>query len=120
MFKAEPISNLKGAGNSVYLTHGLPKTFDARKKWSKCPSIGHVFHQGNCRSSYAISVASAVSDRICIHANETKNPIMSAHHIMSCCYLCGYGCDGGSQFEAWDFYRRHGFVSGGDFNSNQV
>lgn len=117
--KGEAKWNSYGGGNSVYYTNGLPINFDARKRWPNCPSIGHIYNQGNCRSSYAISVASAVTDRICIHSNETKNPIMSAQQIISCCYLCGYGCDGGSQFESWDFYRRHGFVSGGDYNSNQ-
>jgi len=114
------MSNSYGGGNSVYFTNGLPKNFDSREKWPYCPSIGHIYNQGNCRSSYAIAAASAVSDRICIQSNGTKNPIMSAQHIISCCYLCGYGCDGGSLIESWDFYRRHGFVSGGDYNSNQV
>uniref|UniRef100_A0A2H8TZ17 Cathepsin B n=3 Tax=Melanaphis sacchari TaxID=742174 RepID=A0A2H8TZ17_9HEMI len=111
--------NSYGDSNSVYYTNGLPRNFDSRKKWPKCPSIGHIYNQGNCHSSYAISVASAVTDRLCIHSNGTKNPIMSAQQIISCCYLCGYGCNGGSQFESWDFYRRHGFVSGGDYNSSQ-
>lgn len=107
-------------GNSVYFTTGLPNNFDARKKWTNCPSISYIYNQGNCDSSYAISVASAVSDRICIHSNGTKNPIMSAQHIISCCYLCGHGCNGGSSSESWNFFRRHGFLSGGDYNSKQV
>lgn len=111
---------INGAYNSVYYTIGLPKDFDASVKWPNCPSIGHIYNQGNCRSSFAVSVASAVSDRICIHSNGTKNPIMSSQHIMSCCYLCGPGCKGRVSLESWDFYRRHGFVSGGDYNSGQV
>lgn len=117
--QSDTMSNLRGGGNSVYFTNGLPTNFDSRKKWPNCPSIGHIYNQGNCRSSYAVAAASAASDRICIHSNSTKNPIMSAQQIISCCYLCGYGCDGGSLFESWDFYRRHGFVSGGEYNSNQ-
>jgi len=118
--KSDAMSNSYGEGNSVYYTNGLPINFDSRIKWPNCPSISHIYNQGNCRSSYAVAVASAVSDRICIQSNGTKNPIMSAQQIISCCYLCGFGCDGGSLFESWDYYRRHGFVSGGDYNSNQV
>ncbi|XP_060875895.1 uncharacterized protein LOC132949133 [Metopolophium dirhodum] len=97
----------------------LPKSFDARAKWYMCPSIGQIYDQGNCKSSYAISVASAISDRICIHSNGTVKPKLSAQQILSCCYLCGYGCSGGKHFESWDFYRRHGLVSGGEYGSNE-
>ncbi|VVC31900.1 Peptidase C1A, papain C-terminal [Cinara cedri] len=97
----------------------LPKSFDARAKWYKCSSIGQIYDQGNCKSSYAISVASAVTDRICIHSNGLEKPTLSAQQILSCCYLCGSGCNGGQHFESWDFYRRHGFVSGGGYGSNK-
>ncbi|XP_050424190.1 cathepsin B-like cysteine proteinase 3 [Adelges cooleyi] len=101
------------------LVDGLPKNFDARQKWPKCKSIGLIHNQGNCHSSYAISVVSAAADRICIGSNGTLTPVISPQQIISCCYLCGYGCRGGSAYESWDFYRRHGFVSGGDYGTNQ-
>ncbi|XP_050424199.1 cathepsin B-like [Adelges cooleyi] len=98
---------------------GLPKSFDAREKWHFCPSIGYIHDQGNCKSSYAISVASAVEDRICIGTNGQSKPKISAQQILSCCYLCGNGCYGGVHFESWYFYARHGFVSGGDYGSSE-
>lgn len=98
---------------------GLPKNFDAREKWSMCSSIGRVYDQGNCKSSYAIAVAAVVSDRICIHSQGAKTPSISAQQIVSCCYLCGEGCDGGDHEEAWYFYNRHGLVTGG-YDSKEV
>lgn len=79
-----------------------------------------MYDQGNCKSSYAIAVASAASDRICIHSGGSIKPRLSAQQILSCCYLCGYGCGGGQHFESWDFYRRHGLVSGGGYGSDEV
>lgn len=32
--------------------NGLPKTFDARLRWPKCKSIGHIYDQGNCGSCW--------------------------------------------------------------------
>lgn len=97
----------------------LPKHFDAREKWPMCQSIGRIYDQGNCKSSYAIAVAAVVSDRICIHSQGAETPSISAQQIVSCCYLCGGGCDGGIHEEAWYFYNRHGLVTGG-YNSKEV
>lgn len=99
----------------------LPKSFDARAKWYKCPSLGQIYDQGNCRASHAVSVASAVSDRICIHTDGAQKPKLSAQQIISCCYLCGNGCGrSGRHYDSWDFYRRHGLVSGGGYGSDEV
>jgi cathepsin B len=115
-----PVFKLQDINGGFWDPLGLPTEFDARKKWYKCPSIGQVYDQGNCKSSYAISVASAVSDRICIHSDGLEKPKLSAQHILACCYICGSGCNGGRHYESWDFYRRHGFVSGGGYGSDEV
>ncbi|KAL5236292.1 hypothetical protein ACI65C_003702 [Semiaphis heraclei] len=114
-----PAGAMKTKNTDFWDPLNLPKSFDARAKWYMCPSIGKIYDQGNCKSSYAISVASAISDRICIHSNGTVKPKLSAQQILSCCYLCGSGCSGGKHFESWDFYRRHGLVSGGEYSSDE-
>lgn len=108
------IQYFKTANLSDWDTEGLPEHFDAREKWPYCTSISRIFNQGNCISSYAVAVASAISDRICIGSNGLKKTTISSQHIITCCYLCGEGCEDGDHSEAWFFYQRHGVCSGGD------
>lgn len=63
-----------------------------------------------------------MSDRICIHSNQTKQVYISAEDLMACCYgfsACGMGCNGGYIDFPWDYWRTNGIVTGGLYNSSQ-
>lgn len=61
-----------------------------------------------------------MSDRVCIHSNGDVNFRFSADDLVSCCYTCGMGCNGGFPGAAWSYWVRKGIVSGGSYGSNQV
>lgn len=71
-------------------------------------------------SFQAVSAASVFSDRLCIATGGAVAKNLSSEHVNSCCYRCGHGCDGGFPEGAWYFFRRHGIVTGGDYNSGEV
>jgi cathepsin B len=97
----------------------IPTTFDARTQWPNCPTIKEVRDQGNCGSCWAFGAVESISDRICIHSNGKVNAHISAEDLLSCCYLCGMGCNGGYPGAAWQFYVNSGIVTGGQYNSKQ-
>ncbi|XKL63622.1 hypothetical protein PGB90_005986 [Kerria lacca] len=101
--------------------NGLPKTFDARLRWPKCKSIGHIYDQGNCGSCWAVSATSVFTDRICIESNGKFTSLRSSQQTLSCCHKCAGpdGCKGGWPQAAWDYFRRNGLVTGGDYDSNE-
>lgn len=94
----------------------LPDEFDPRVKWPQCPSIKEIRDQGGCGSCWAFGAVTAMSDRLCIHNNEHVE--VSAENLLSCCYSCGFGCNGGFPGGAWGFWQRTGIVSGGLYGSN--
>ncbi|XP_060520432.1 cathepsin B-like [Cylas formicarius] len=110
-------SNLRMTGSYDIKVTDIPEMFDAREKWPNCTSIGQVWDQGACGSSWAIAAVSAMSDRICIHSNFTDRPILSPEDLMSCCTDCRYGCDGGYPFAAWEYWFTNGITTGGAYNS---
>ncbi|ESO83137.1 hypothetical protein LOTGIDRAFT_197490 [Lottia gigantea] len=97
----------------------LPTNFDARVQWPNCPTLKEVRDQGSCGSCWAFGAVEAMSDRICISSNGTKNRHISAENLMTCCHLCGFGCNGGFPAAAWDFFKTEGIVTGGQYNSHQ-
>uniref|UniRef100_A0A8D8M3V1 Cathepsin B n=1 Tax=Cacopsylla melanoneura TaxID=428564 RepID=A0A8D8M3V1_9HEMI len=97
---------------------GLPRNFDARQKWPQCPSIGHIVDQSNCGSCWAVSVATAISDRLCIASNGFFQGHISSQHLLSCTKRTG-GCQGGWPQLAWKHWGHNGVVTGGDYNSRQ-
>ena len=36
-----------------------------------------------------------MSDRICIHSKGANHVHVSSENLLSCCYSCGFGCNGG-------------------------
>ncbi|NP_001119608.1 cathepsin B-348 precursor [Acyrthosiphon pisum] len=96
----------------------LPETFDARERWPNCPTIREVRDQGSCGSCWAFGAVEAMSDRVCIHSNGTKNFHFSAENLVSCCWTCGFGCNGGFPGAAWNYWKTKGIVSGGPYGSN--
>lgn len=97
----------------------LPDNFDARTKWTNCPTLKEVRDQGNCGSCWAFGAVEAMSDRICISSNGSKNAHLSAEDVMTCCLSCGDGCDGGYPAAAWGYFENDGLVTGGRYNSHQ-
>jgi len=98
----------------------IPDTFDAREKWSNCPSINQVRDQSNCGSCWAFGAVEAISDRICIHSQGKQTVFISAEDLLSCCgFSCGMGCNGGYPAAAWRYYHHHGLVTGGLYQSKQ-
>jgi len=99
------------------VAENLPEEFDARTQWPDCPSIGEIRDQSSCGSCWAISAAEIMTDRQCIHKNETFH--YSTNDIMSCCKSCGDGCNGGYPFMAMEYWRRDGVVSGGQYGTKE-
>ncbi|CAF0963250.1 unnamed protein product [Adineta steineri] len=97
----------------------LPTNFDAREQWPNCPSIKEVRDQGSCGSCWAFGAVEAMSDRICIASKGSKIVHISAEDLVSCCKLCGSGCNGGFPTAAWNHYRLTGLVTGGNYNSSE-
>ncbi|XP_064095446.1 cathepsin B-like isoform X2 [Macrobrachium nipponense] len=97
----------------------IPKEFDSRTAWSMCPTISEIRDQGSCGSCWAFGAVEVMTDRDCIHSNGTKNFHYSAENLVSCCHLCGFGCNGGFPGAAFQYWVHSGIVSGGAFNSTQ-
>ena len=97
----------------------LPTEFDPRKKWPQCPSIQKIWDQGGCGSCWAFGAVSAMSDRLCIHSpNNGVKVLVSPEDLLSCCFTCGFGCNGGFPGSAWSFWHRRGIVTGGTYGSH--
>jgi len=94
-----------------------PKEFDARKQWPECPSTSDIRDQGGCGSCWAFGAVEAMSDRICIHSKGQIKVRLSSQNLLTCCYSCGMGCNGGYPGSAWDYWVRNGIVSGGNYGS---
>uniref|UniRef100_A0AC34QRC6 Peptidase C1A papain C-terminal domain-containing protein n=1 Tax=Panagrolaimus sp. JU765 TaxID=591449 RepID=A0AC34QRC6_9BILA len=90
----------------------LPKMFDAREKWSNCPSLHHIPNQGGCGSCFAVSAIGVASDRACIQSNGTFRTWLSVEDVLGCCPVCG-NCYGGDPLKALVFWAKEGIVSGG-------
>lgn len=97
---------------------GLPRNFDARQKWPECRSIRHIQDQSHCGACWAISVASAISDRLCIETKGFFQGLISAQQLLSCTKHTG-GCKGGWPLQAWSHWGHAGVVTGGDYGSNE-
>jgi cathepsin B len=96
----------------------LPSEFDSRTNWPQCPSIGEIRDQSDCGSCWAFGAAEAATDRVCIGTNGAQNPHLSATDVLSCCWMCGNGCNGGYPASAWSYFQSTGIVTGGNYGDN--
>jgi cathepsin B len=97
----------------------LPEEFDSRTAWPNCPTIREIRDQGSCGSCWAFGAVEAMSDRWCIHSGGKEHFRFSAEDLVSCCHMCGFGCNGGFPGAAWAYWVHSGIVSGGSYGSNQ-
>lgn len=63
-------------------------------------------------------MAAVMSDRYCIHSNQTKHFRFSAGDLLTCCPNCG-DCNAGNIDLAWQYWITDGLVSGGPYGSNE-
>ncbi|CAI6373149.1 unnamed protein product [Macrosiphum euphorbiae] len=89
------------------------------EKLRHCSNIGTVRDQGNCGSDWALATSSAFADRLCVATNADFNELLSAEEITFCCHSCGSGCKGGYPIKAWERFKKHGLVTGGDYKSGE-
>ena len=104
---------LLGLENTIF-----PSSFDPREKWTNCPTLTYIPDQGGCGSCWAVGAVSAMSDRMCIHTKAKFKKHLSAENLLTCCYTCGYGCNGGYPGMAWRYWAEKGLVTGGDYGTN--
>lgn len=97
----------------------IPDEFDSRTHWPYCPTIRDIRDQGSCGSCWAFGAAEAMSDRHCIHSEGKVQVRLSTDDLLSCCYSCGNGCNGGFPAAAWDYWVEKGVVTGGSYGSHE-
>jgi len=97
-----------------------PTSFDARKRWPDCPSLGTVRNQGMCGSCWAFAAVTVLADRFCIAASEagSENSVagnaswaaglaLAPEHLVDC-DTKNSGCQGGRLDDVWWYLRDHG------------
>lgn len=114
-----PKSPVKENDSKYVENSELPDFFDARIQWSHCKTIGQVRNQGNCKNCWAFSTTSAFADRLCVATKADVNELISAEELTFCCNKCGFGCHvGGYPIRAWQYFKNHGVVTGGNYNTS--
>uniref|UniRef100_A0A6P7GU74 Cathepsin B-like n=1 Tax=Diabrotica virgifera virgifera TaxID=50390 RepID=A0A6P7GU74_DIAVI len=116
--KKRSLGDVKGFMHSEDIQ--VPDSFDARENWKDCSDvISTIVDQSACGSCWAMSAASAMSDRRCIVTQGKLKVPVSAENLLSCCDDCGFGCAGGYIDDAWSFWQENGITTGGLYGSNQ-
>ena len=98
----------------------LPENFDLRKEYPYCDSLFQIRDQANCGSCWAVASVETMSDRHCIISKGAQKPILSASAVISCCSLCGKGCNGGLPYEAFIYWLGAGIPTGGDYGDTET
>ncbi|KAL3106643.1 hypothetical protein niasHT_012019 [Heterodera trifolii] len=97
----------------------IPLNFDARQHFYKCADIiGKIQDQSACGSCWAVSVASVITDRICIASDGAQRANISALDLLSC-EPHSFGCRGGWEDKAFEHYVKRGLCTGSDFEANR-
>jgi len=92
----------------------LPTDFDSATNWPQCAKvIQDIRDQSNCGCCWAFAAASAASDRLCVATNGTVALPLSAQETCFC--ASGDGCDGGFVTEGWNYLKKNGLVTGGQY-----
>ena len=91
----------------------LPKNYDLRDAYPDCTSLKEIRDQANCGSCWAFGAVEAMSDRICIKSGGKLQTRVSSQYVTTCCYSCGFGCNGGYPSSAWSYWKSNGIPTGG-------
>ncbi|CAG9323468.1 unnamed protein product [Blepharisma stoltei] len=93
----------------TYLNEGglVPDHYDVREEFPHCMS--DIYVQGNCSSSYALAVASSLSERFCIHSQGAVLVNLSGQDLVSCDKK-NNGCTQGNIDSVWNYIRDVGLV----------
>eukprot|EP01133_Synstelium_polycarpum_P000235 gene235-285_t len=117
LFAKSDVKNLMGFKRSAnrpsfpvvsYPFTALPTSFDSTQQWPQCETIGAIQNQAECGSCWAFGAIEAISDRFCIHKNES---VQLSFQDLVACDETDNGCEGGDAYTAWSYVRKHGVVS---------
>jgi len=94
-----------------------PESFDSATNWPECAKmIGDIRDQSNCGCCWAFGGVEAASDRMCIASKGTLNMPLSAQDV---CFNSNYnGCNGGQITTPWNYIKRSGVVTGGQYQGS--
>jgi len=92
----------------------VPDQFDSAEAFQACSKIiDDIRDQSNCGCCWAFAGAEAASDRMCI---ATKGEMMFPLSAQDVCFCSNSdGCDGGMIDTPWDYIKKTGAVSGGQY-----
>lgn len=122
----DPNWTIKGHAKQTpeVVNDALPESFDARVQWPECePVINHVRDQSNCGSCWAHGTTEALNDRKCIATGGDFQTLLSVSDTTGCCNgtkCFSFGCNGGQIGTPWNFFKKYGIVTGGDFGDNEL
>ncbi|KAK8801134.1 hypothetical protein WA158_001904 [Blastocystis sp. Blastoise] len=100
-----------------HLNANIPESFDPREQWPECPSLKEVRDQSVCGSCWAFGAAEAATDRLCIASKGKIQDRLSSEDLLSCCSSCGFGCEGGFPYAAWNWFNKTGVTTGGEYGT---
>lgn len=95
----------------------IPAEFDVRTAFPDCAEVsGNIRDQSACGSCWAFGSTEAFNDRRCI-ATGDKTKMSVEDTVANCGFLQCFsmGCNGGQPGKAWDWFKSHGVVTGGDY-----
>lgn len=113
----EPSADFDQQPDTLLSNNDIPVEFDSRLIWPNCESIKEIRDQSGCGSCWAFGAASAMSDRVCIASKQTDQRRISSEDVLSCCKLCGMGCNGGFLYPTWYNWKFFGFVTGSTYQN---
>jgi cathepsin B len=95
----------------------VPAEFDVRTAFPDCAEVsGNIRDQSSCGSCWAFGSTEAFNDRHCI-ATGSKVKLSVEDTTANCGFLQCFsmGCNGGQPGQAWNWFKKKGVVTGGDF-----
>lgn len=103
---------------SDYVRDDIPESFQAAEHWPECADlINTARDQSNCGCCWAFGPVKAASARMCIASGGTLKMPLSAQDV---CFNSNYnGCGGGQTSVAWNYMKRSGVVTGGQYGSTE-